>query len=81
MSSLLAEAPRLSARSLAAGYPGRRVIDGLDLDLAPGRLTMIIGASERCERSPNGPAMRNDPRSRFGLVWEKRFVARAGKWR
>ena len=30
---------------LAAGYPGRRVIDGLDLDIAPGRLTVIIGAN------------------------------------
>lgn len=38
-------APRLAARGLAAGYPGRRVIDGLDLDLAPGEVTMIIGAN------------------------------------
>jgi iron complex transport system ATP-binding protein len=37
--------PRLSVRNLAAGYPGRRVIDGLDLDVAPGRITMIIGAN------------------------------------
>lgn len=37
--------PRLAARELAAGYPGRRVIDGLDLEIAPGRLTMIIGAN------------------------------------
>lgn len=37
--------PRLSTRGLAAGYPGRRVIEGLDLDIAPGRLTMIIGAN------------------------------------
>ncbi|SBS73902.1 ABC transporter ATP-binding protein [uncultured Microbacterium sp.] len=37
--------PRLSARGLAAGYPGRRVIDDLDLDIAPGRITMIIGAN------------------------------------
>ena len=40
-----ASAPRLSARGLAAGYPGRRVIEGLDLDFAPGRITMIIGAN------------------------------------
>jgi iron complex transport system ATP-binding protein len=40
-----APAPRLSARGLAAGYPGRRVIDGLDLEIAPGRITMIIGAN------------------------------------
>ncbi len=37
--------PRLAARELAAGYPGRRVIDGLDLEIVPGRLTMIIGAN------------------------------------
>ncbi len=37
--------PRLAARGLAAGYPGRRVIDGLDLEIAPGRITMIIGAN------------------------------------
>lgn len=38
-------APRLAARALAAGYPSRRVIDGLDLEIAPGRVTMIIGAN------------------------------------
>ncbi len=38
-------APRLAVRGLAAGYPGRRVIDGLDLEFAPGRITMIIGAN------------------------------------
>ncbi len=37
--------PRLAARGLAAGYPGRRVIEGLDLEFAPGRITMIIGAN------------------------------------
>lgn len=37
--------PRLTARALAAGYPGRRVIDGLDLEIGPGRVTMIIGAN------------------------------------
>ena len=36
---------RLSARGLDAGYPGRTVIRGLDLDIAPGRITMIIGAN------------------------------------
>jgi iron complex transport system ATP-binding protein len=40
-----ASAPRLAARNLTAGYPGRRVIDGLDLEIAPGRITMIIGAN------------------------------------
>ena len=38
-------APRLAARGLSAGYPGRTVIDGLDLEIAPGRVTMIIGAN------------------------------------
>lgn len=38
-------APRLTARGLAAGYPGRRVIENLDLEFAPGRMTMIIGAN------------------------------------
>ncbi|MDN3496703.1 ABC transporter ATP-binding protein [Planococcus sp. APC 4015] len=37
--------PRLGVRGLTAGYPGRTVIDGLDLDIAPGRVTMIIGAN------------------------------------
>ncbi|WP_246159786.1 ABC transporter ATP-binding protein [Microbacterium rhizomatis] len=39
------DAPRLVARGLDAGYPGRRVIEGLDLQIAPGRITMIIGAN------------------------------------
>lgn len=38
-------APRLAARGLTAGYPGRRVIEDLDLEIAPGRITMIIGAN------------------------------------
>lgn len=42
---MIADAPRLAARSLTAGYPGRRVIDDLDLEIAPGRITMIIGAN------------------------------------
>jgi iron complex transport system ATP-binding protein len=40
-----ASAPRLSTRGLSAGYPGRTVIEGLDLEFAPGRMTMIIGAN------------------------------------
>jgi iron complex transport system ATP-binding protein len=43
--SASAAAPRLAARGLSAGYPGRTVIDGLDLELSPGRITMIIGAN------------------------------------
>ena len=45
MTSASVPAPRLAARGLAAGYPGRRVIDDLDLEIAPGRITMIIGAN------------------------------------
>jgi iron complex transport system ATP-binding protein len=39
------DSPLLAARGLSAGYPGRRVIDDLDLEIAPGRITMIIGAN------------------------------------
>ncbi|MFT4214548.1 MAG: ABC transporter ATP-binding protein [Microbacterium sp.] len=45
MTTLSAARPVLSARGLAAGYPGRRVIDGLDLQITPGVITMIIGAN------------------------------------
>jgi len=38
-------APHLRARGLSAGYPGRTVIENLDLDFAPGKMTMIIGAN------------------------------------
>jgi iron complex transport system ATP-binding protein len=43
--STVSEAPVLAARSLSAGYPGRRVIEDLDLRIRPGRITMIIGAN------------------------------------
>lgn len=43
--TIVTDTPRLSTRALVAGYPGRRVIDGLDLDISPGRITMIIGAN------------------------------------
>ncbi len=39
------DAPQLTARGLTAGYPGRRVIEDLDLEITPGRITMIIGAN------------------------------------
>jgi iron complex transport system ATP-binding protein len=45
VTSSSASAPLLAARGLSAGYPGRRVIDELDLEIAPGRMTMIIGAN------------------------------------
>jgi iron complex transport system ATP-binding protein len=35
----------LSAHDLAVGYGDRSVIEGLDLDLVPGRITAIIGAN------------------------------------
>lgn len=38
-------AAQLSVHDLVAGYPGRTVIDGLDLEIAAGRVTMIIGAN------------------------------------
>lgn len=44
MSSTIAQ-PELVARGLDAGYPGRTVIEGLDLAIVPGRVTMIIGAN------------------------------------
>ena len=40
-----AQPARLGVRALDAGYPGRTVIRGMDLDIAPGRITMIIGAN------------------------------------
>ncbi|QEV99931.1 ABC transporter ATP-binding protein [Microbacterium caowuchunii] len=45
MTSEHADLPVLRARGLAAGYPDRRVIEQLDLDVAPGRVTIIIGAN------------------------------------
>jgi len=43
--SAIDSTPRLAARGLKAGYPGRTVIEGLDLEITPGRITMIIGAN------------------------------------
>ncbi|WP_159500826.1 ABC transporter ATP-binding protein [Microbacterium sp. 18062] len=37
--------PRLTVHGLAAGYPGRRVIESLDLEIAPERITIVIGAN------------------------------------
>ncbi|WP_431836629.1 thiol reductant ABC exporter subunit CydC [Cellulomonas sp. Y8] len=38
--------PRLTARGLAVGWPGRApVVTGLDLDLAPGRSVAVVGPS------------------------------------
>jgi branched-chain amino acid transport system ATP-binding protein len=35
----------LSVRALIAGYPGVPVLHGVDLEIAPGRLTAILGAN------------------------------------
>ncbi|WP_198670457.1 ABC transporter ATP-binding protein [Oceanicella sp. SM1341] len=35
----------LEIRDLAAGYGGRRVLEGIDLALLPGRITAIVGAN------------------------------------
>jgi ABC-type branched-subunit amino acid transport system ATPase component len=40
----------LSVRGLSAGYGGIRVLDGIDLDVPPGKLTVVVG--------PNVPARR-----------------------
>jgi len=41
-----AASPRLTARGLAVGWPGRApVVTGLDLDLAPGRSVAVVGPS------------------------------------
>ncbi|GIE98659.1 ABC transporter ATP-binding protein [Paractinoplanes rishiriensis] len=37
--------PDLRAEQLRLAYPGRRVVDGLDLDLPTGRITAIVGAN------------------------------------
>ncbi|MFJ8040766.1 ABC transporter ATP-binding protein [Kitasatospora sp. NPDC096147] len=36
---------RLTARGLSLGHPGHPVIEGLDLDVAPGELLTVLGAS------------------------------------
>jgi len=35
----------LTARELTLGYDARTVVDGLDLDIPPGRITVIVGAN------------------------------------
>ncbi|ROO60453.1 peptide/nickel transport system ATP-binding protein [Micromonospora sp. Llam0] len=39
------EPPILRARRLQAGYAGRRVLDGVDLELRPGRCLTVVGSS------------------------------------
>ena len=51
---------QLTARGLAAGYGPRRVLSGIDLDLAPGALTVLIG--------PNGAGKSTLLRALAGLL-------------
>ena len=37
--------PTLSARGLVAGYGAAPVLQGIDLDIAPGKITVIVGAN------------------------------------
>ncbi len=37
--------PQLAARGLTLAYEGRVVVDGLDLELPPGRVTAVVGAN------------------------------------
>jgi len=39
------DAPLLRAEGLRLGYDGRTVVDGLDLEIPPGRVTVIVGAN------------------------------------
>ncbi|MGW6916328.1 ABC transporter ATP-binding protein [Kitasatospora sp. NPDC054939] len=36
---------RLTARGLSLGHPGQAVLDGVDLDIAPGEVLTVVGAS------------------------------------
>lgn len=38
-------APRLRADAVSLGYDGRRVVDGLTLDVPPGQVTVVVGAN------------------------------------
>jgi branched-chain amino acid transport system ATP-binding protein len=51
---------RLKAAGLGAGYGGFRILDGLDLDLASGRITSIVG--------PNGAGKSTLLRALAGLL-------------
>ncbi|TDX32747.1 iron complex transport system ATP-binding protein [Modicisalibacter xianhensis] len=43
MSSTSAKPPRLTGEALHAGYESRRVLDGVDLTVAEGKLTVLLG--------------------------------------
>ncbi|WP_136248796.1 ABC transporter ATP-binding protein [Halomonas borealis] len=43
MSSTPAKPPRLTGEALRAGYESRRVLDGVDLAVAEGKLTVLLG--------------------------------------
>ena len=37
--------PLISVRDLVVEYDGRRVLDGLNLDIEPGQITVLLGGS------------------------------------
>ncbi|MBW5801664.1 ABC transporter ATP-binding protein [Halomonas elongata] len=43
MPSIPAKPPRLTGEALCAGYDSRRVLDGVDLTVAEGKLTILLG--------------------------------------
>lgn len=43
MPSIPAKPPRLTGEALCAGYESRRVLDGVDLTVAEGKLTVLLG--------------------------------------
>ncbi|GHB14794.1 ABC transporter ATP-binding protein [Modicisalibacter luteus] len=43
MPSISAKPPRLTGEALRAGYDSRRVLDGVDLTVAEGKLTVLLG--------------------------------------
>jgi iron complex transport system ATP-binding protein len=45
MSRIEKDAHRLEVTGLSLGYDGRAVIDGLDLQIPPGKVTVIVGAN------------------------------------
>ncbi|OLO10456.1 ABC transporter [Chromohalobacter japonicus] len=45
MPSIPAKPPRLTGEALCAGYESRRVLDGVDLTVAEGKLTVLLGAN------------------------------------
>jgi iron complex transport system ATP-binding protein len=57
----------LSARELDLGYDGQPVVEGLDLDIPPGRVTMIVGPNA-CGKSTTLRAMARLLAPRSGVI-------------